>query len=230
MKVRNMKTATFTVFSILVLVAAASGQTAATPKRPAPPSPVSTAATDPKPAPATRTPAPAGVGMSGTSSPNDYRLATGDKLRIEVYKDSQLSQSLQIRPDGKITLPLVGDVLAAGRTSVELRDAIGDALKEYITSPVVTVIVVEATPQVVYVTGEVNKPGTVPLANGRMSVLQALAVAGGFTDFANKKDIRILRKGPSGMQTLRFNYKDALDGENTREPLQLQPGDTVVVK
>ncbi len=225
-----MKTATFTAFSILVLVAAASGQTAGTPKRPAPPSPVSTAATDPKPAPEPRTPAPAGVGMSGTSSPNDYRLATGDKLRIEVYKDSQLSQSLQIRPDGKITLPLVGDVLAAGRTSVELRDAIGDALKEYITSPVVTVIVVEATPQVVYVTGEVNKPGTVPLANGRMSVLQALAVAGGFTDFANKKDIRILRKGPSGMQTLRFNYKDALDDENTREPLQLQPGDTVVVK
>src|SRR6185436_5199980 len=126
---------------------------------------------------------------------NDYRLAAGDKLRIEVYKDNQLSQSLQIRPDGKITLPLVGDVTAAGRTSVELRDAIGAALDAYITNPVVTVIVVEAVPQVVFVTGEVNKPGPVPLVNGRISVLQALAVAGGFTDFANRKDIRILRKG-----------------------------------
>src|SRR6186713_1067748 len=104
----------------------------------------------------------------------DYRLASGDKLRIEVYKDAQLSQSLQIRPDGKVTLPLVGDVTAAGRTSAELRDAIGAALTEYIAKPVVTVIVVETTPQVIYVTGEVNKPGPVPLTGGHMSILQAL--------------------------------------------------------
>ena len=88
----------------------------------------------------------------------------------------------------------------------------------------------EASPQVVFVTGEVNKPGPVPLINGRISVLQALAVAGGFTDFANKKDIRVLRKGATGMQTLRFNYKDALDEEKMREPLALQAGDTVIVK
>ncbi len=202
-----MKTATFTALSLLAFLGAASAQTPKT---------------------------PAAVGTSGTgattSTANDYRLAAGDKLRIEVYKDAQLSQSLQVRPDGKITLPLVGDVAAAGRTSVELRDAIGDALKDYITNPVVTVIVVEATPQVVYVTGEVTKPGALPLLTGRMSVLQALAMAGGFTDFANKKDIRVLRKGASGMQTLKFNYKDALDDGNSREPLQLQAGDTVIVK
>lgn len=182
---------------------------------------------------------PSAVGPSGrsetltataTSTAGDYRLAAGDKLRIEVYKDAQLSQSLQVRPDGKITLPLAGDVVAAGRTSVELRDAIGTALKDYITNPVVTVIVVEAAAQVVYVTGEVTKPGALPLMNGQMSVLQALAMAGGLTDFANKKDIRILRKGASGMQTLKFNYKDALRGDNTRAPLQLQAGDTVIVK
>ena len=98
----------------------------------------------------------------------DYRLAAGDKLRIEVYKDAQLSQSLQVRPDGKITLPLVGDVAAAGRTPIELRDAISAALKEYITNPVVTVIVVETRPpQVVYVTGEVNKPGALTLTAAR---------------------------------------------------------------
>jgi polysaccharide export outer membrane protein len=202
----HMKIASFTVLSFLALLGAASAQTASTTEVPAP------------------------VGTSGSST--DYRLAAGDKLRIEVYKDPQLSQSLQIRPDGKITLPLVGDVAAAGHTSLELRDAIGTALKEYITSPVVTVIVVEATPaaQLVYVTGEVNKPGSFTLSGGPLSVLQALALAGGFTDFANKKDIRVLRKGPAGMQTLKFNYKDALDDGNKREPLQLRAGDTVIVK
>lgn len=183
------------------------------------------------------------VGTSGTSasaprsttntaalnSP-DYRLAAGDKLRIEVYKDAQLSQSLQVRPDGKITLPLVGDVPAAGRTSVELRDAIAKQLEEYIAKPVVTVIVTETTPQVVYVTGEVNKPGALALSNGQMSIIQAIAMAGGFTDFANKKDIRVLRKGSNGMQTLRFNYKEAIADESRREPLPLLPGDTVIVK
>jgi polysaccharide export outer membrane protein len=212
-----MKTATFTALSFLVLITSAAAQTAA-PAKPADPAA-----------------GPMAVGTSGMSpgapaTSTDYRLVAGDKLRIEVYKDTQLSQSLQIRPDGKITLPLVGDVAAAGRTSVELRDAIGGALKDYITNPVVTVIVTETTPQVVYVTGEVNKPGALALSYGQMSVLQAIAMAGGFTDFANKKDIRILRKGASGMQTLKFNYKEALDDENKREPPQLQAGDTVVVK
>ena len=180
-------------------------------------------------APRPTTSAPAPSSTSAYSSP-DYRLAAGDKLRIEVYKDTQLSQSLQVRPDGKITLPLVGDVPAAGRTSVELRDAIAKQLEEYIAKPVVTVIVTETTPQVVYVTGEVNKPGALALATGQMSIIQAIAMAGGFTDFANKKDIRILRKGANGMQTLRFNYKDAIDDESRREPLPLLPGDTVIVK
>jgi len=179
-----------------------------------------------------RTPAPAPVGTSGTnaSTATDYRLAAGDKLRIEVYKDAQLSQALQIRPDGKVTLPLVGDVVAAGRTSVELREAITESLKEYIGNPVVTVIVTETAPQLIYLVGEVNKPGAVPLTNGRISIIQALALAGGFTDFANKKDIRVQRKTASGMQTLHFNYKDALDDESRKEPLTLLPGDTVIVK
>ena len=90
--------------------------------------------------------------------PADYRLAVGDKLRVEVYKDAQLSQSLQVRPDGKITLPLVGDITAAGLTSIELRDQIASALKEYVTNPVVTVIVVETVPPVIYVMGEVAQP------------------------------------------------------------------------
>ena len=214
-----MKTATLTALSFLILIGTASAQTATT-------STQTTTASDPAP-----------VGTSGKSpeggTSTDYRLTAGDKLRIEVYKDAQLSQSLQIRPDGKITLPLVGDVAAAGRTPIELRDAIGGALKPFMENPVVTVIVTEATPPpvgVVYVTGEVNKPGALPLTVGPMSVLQALAMAGGFTDFADRKDIRILRKGKDGMESIKFNYKEALNDSNKREPVQLQPGDTVIVK
>ena len=176
----------------------------------------------------TTTAAPAGDTSAAASTANDYRLAAGDKLRIEVYKDAQLSQALQVRPDGKVTLPLVGDVVAAGRTPTELRDAISSALTEYMEKPTVTVIVTETMPQMVFVTGEVNKPGQFTLGGGPMNILQALAMAGGLTDFANRKDIRVLRKGPAGMQTLKFNYKEAL--ESTREPLQLRAGDTVVVK
>jgi polysaccharide export outer membrane protein len=154
----------------------------------------------------------------------DYRLVPGDKLRIEVYKDPQLSQSVQVRPDGKITLPLANDVMAAGQTPAELRDAITGALKAYITNPTVTVMVVETVPPVIYVMGEVNNSGPQPL-NGRMDVLQALSAAGGFKDFANTKKIRIRRAG--GSEVALFNYKDAVEGRAA--PVYLKPGDTIIV-
>jgi polysaccharide export outer membrane protein len=158
---------------------------------------------------------------------SEYRLGSGDKLRIEVYKDEQLSQSVQIRPDGKITLPLIGDMEATGRTPLELRDSITASLKEYMTNPVVTVIVVEAVAAQVFVMGEVSKAGPIPL-NGPTTVLQALAMAGGFKEFANTKAVKILRPLPNGsLQTLRFNYKDAISGDE--KPLFLRAGDTIVV-
>jgi polysaccharide biosynthesis/export protein len=209
-----MKIHTAPALMFLILASTAAAQTIQT--LPAPPQD-----RDGKTADAAKAPTAAPVTA-------DYRLTPGDKLRIEVYKDPQLSQSLQVRPDGKITLPLAGDLAAAGRTSLELRDAVSNALKDYITNPVVTVMVVETTPQVVYVMGEVNHPGTMTLMNGHMSILQALAMAGGFTEFANRKDIKVLRKGPSGMETLKFNYKDTVNGGP--EPLQLQAGDTVIVR
>src|SRR4051812_1525478 len=201
-----MKTATLTALSLVALLGSAGAQTTQ------PPRAVGTSGST--------------TGSASAAVATDYRLVSGDKLRIDVYKDAQLSQQLQIRPDGKITLPLVGDVMAAGHTSMELRDAIAGSLKEYIANPVVTVIVMETTPQIVYVTGEVTHPGAVTLTNGKLSVLQAIAMAGGFTDFANRKDITIVR----GSQRLKFNYKDALDDDSKREPLALQPGDTVVIK
>jgi polysaccharide export outer membrane protein len=165
----------------------------------------------------------------GTAVSADYRLTPGDKLRVEVYKDAQLSQSLQIRPDGKVTLPLIGDIVATDLTPIQLRDQITNSLKEYVTNPVVTVIVVEASPVMVYVMGEVMQPGSIPM-RGSMSVLQALAMAGGFREFANPKDIRILRRTGSNsnsVETIRFNYNDAIKGNLA--PVFLSPGDMVVV-
>jgi polysaccharide export outer membrane protein len=179
-------------------------------------------------------PAPQAVGTAGaaasdaaatakTSVTADYKLVPGDKLRVEVYKDAQLSQSVQVRPDGKITLPLANDVVAAGRTPAELRDAIVSSLKTYIANPTVTVMVVETVPPVFYVTGEVNAAGPQTLT-GKVDVIQALATAKGLTDFANKKNIVIRR----GTQLIPFNYNDAVKGKST--PIYLQPGDTVIVR
>jgi polysaccharide biosynthesis/export protein len=162
-----------------------------------------------------------------TALPDDYKLQTGDKLRIEVYKDAQLSQSVQIRPDGKITLPLVGDIAALGLTPIDLRERVTTALKDYMNNPVVTVIVVEGTVPTAYVVGEVNHPGPVTL-QGNMTVLQALSLAGGLKDFADAKNIRILRKGLAGQQTIPFNYKDAIKGSSAAS-VALQAGDTIVV-
>lgn len=157
----------------------------------------------------------------------DYRLVAGDKLRIEVYKDAQLSQSAQIRPDGKITMPLIGDVTAVNQTTTELRQTITESLKEYMNNPSVTVIVVETVVPTAYVMGEVRSPGAVPL-QGEMTVLQALALSGGLTEFAKSGSIRVLRKTATGVETLPFRYKDAVKGL-TQAQLSLQPGDTVVV-
>jgi len=169
---------------------------------------------------------PQAKGPTGAS--DDYRLGAGDKLSIVVYKDAQLSQLVQIRPDGKITLPLVGDIEATGKTPLELRDTVTKVLREYMTSPVVTVIVVEASAAVAYVVGEVARPGTINLQGGQITALQAIAMAGGLKDFANAKDIRILRKGPTGnVQTIAFNYKEAIRGSG--KEIYLRPGDTVVV-
>ena len=156
----------------------------------------------------------------------DYRMVPGDKLRVEVYKDAALSQNVQIRPDGKITLPYIGDLAAAGMTPTALRDAITQSLKEYIASPTVTVMVVETQPQTVSVLGEVNSPGVHPLKH-QMTVLDALAAAGGFGDFANTKNILIKRNTKNGVDTLRFNYKDAIKPD--AKPFYLQPGDIIIV-
>jgi polysaccharide export outer membrane protein len=209
MKVIVMNTARFTSGLLAVLVSATSlyAQTAGTSG--------SSAGTRPATANGAR-----------ADTPADYRLVPGDKLRILVYRDETASQDVQIRPDGKITLPYIGDLTAAGQTSIELRDGITKSLGEYISNPTVTVIVVETQPQTVSVMGEVGTPGVLPLKH-QMTVLDALAAAGGFRDFANTKDIMIKRNTKNGVQTLRFNYKDAI--RSNAKPFYLQPGDIIIV-
>jgi polysaccharide export outer membrane protein len=201
---------------VLGLAVAAAAAICTLAPRPAAAGPHPSALSEPDKKPAPQAP----------SVPDEYRMSPGDKLRIEVYKDAQLSQSVQVRPDGKVTLPLIGDIEATGRTPTELRDAIATALKEYITKPTVTVIVVEATAATAYVTGEVNHPGVVSL-QAPLTILQALALAGGLKDFADAKNIRILRNGSWGVEMIMFNYREAL--KSARPPIYLRPGDTVVV-
>ena len=208
-----------TSISAVVLLGTAAAAVAQTPDVPARPvgtsgAPATVGALPPA--------APAAPAARSVAVPADYRLVAGDKLRIEVYKDAQLSQSVQVRPDGKITLPLANDVVAAGQTPAELRDAITTSLKPFISNPTVTVIVVETVPPVIYVMGEVNTAGPQPLT-GKLDVLQALAAAGGFKDFANTKNIKIRR----GSDMLRFNFKDAIEGRTP--PVLLKPGDTIIV-
>jgi len=196
---------------------------------------VAVAQSQPAPAPRSATaPAPPSTGTGRTTAraatgiwtEQDYRLGAGDKLRVEVYKQDQISQSLQIRPDGKITLPFVGDIPAAGRTSIELRDAVAAALKEYVNNPVVTIIVQEAVSAQISVIGEVATNGP-QVMNGSLTALDALAKAGGLREFANKNRIHILRRTPTGQQSIPFDYKKALKGDT--EPFYLQPGDVIVV-
>ena len=235
------------VLALVGLVAQPVAAQSARTNTQAPPPQPRTAAPAPAPAPRTTTEAPP-VGTSGTATAapaattpttpatrsgnrpwneQDYRLGPGDKLRVEVYGEPQLSQALQIRPDGKITLTLIGDVPAAGRTPIELRDALTASLKQYVNSPAVTVIVQDAIANQIDVVGEVASPGQQVLL-GPVNILQAISRAGGPKEFAKQGDIYELRHTANGQpQRIDADYKDALRGKVT--PMVLQPGDTVVV-
>jgi polysaccharide export outer membrane protein len=133
-----------------------------------------------------------------------------------------------VRPDGKITLPLLNDVQAVGLTPMELADVIHDGLKKYINNPQVTVSVTEINSRRIYVTGEVTKAGAYALLP-HMTVLQALSSSGGFTPFARLKNIYVLRAENGKQVKLPFNYKEAISGRNPEQNIELQPGDVIVV-
>ncbi len=157
----------------------------------------------------------------------DYIIGPDDVLAVNVWKEPDISRSVPVRPDGKITLPLVGDIQAYGATPIKLQAAIEKSLSEYISKPVVTVIVQEARSHKFNIIGEVHKPGTYVLSSP-MTVLDAIALAGGFREWAKVKSIYVLRESsPGGPQRIPFNYKDVVKGNSS--DVQLKVKDTIVV-
>lgn len=162
-----------------------------------------------------------------TENSPDYVIGADDTLHISVWKEPDLSETLPVRPDGKISMPLLNDVTAAGLTPLELKDSITEKLKKYISDPRVTVVVTAMNSRRVFVTGEVNHSGPISLLP-HMTVLQALAQAG-FTQFANPKAIYLLRTQDGKQAKLPFNYKDVVKGNHPEQNIELKPGDTIVV-
>ena len=158
-----------------------------------------------------------------------YLIGADDVLAIDVWHEKELSRVVPVRLDGKISLPLLGDLQASGLTPVQLQASIAGRLDTYIAHPEVTVIVQEARSQRFNVVGEVQKPGSYVLGQP-LTVLDALALAGGFRDFAKSKKIYVLRLGLDGSQNrIPFNYKELVKGKKIAQNVLLQPGDTVVV-
>jgi len=157
----------------------------------------------------------------------DYVIGADDTLHISVWKEPDLTETLPVRPDGKISMPLLNDIMAAGLTPLQLRDTITERLKKYVSDPRVTVVVTGMNSRRVFVTGEVTHTGPMTLLP-HMTMLQALAQAG-FTQFANLKAIYLLRSENGKQVKLPFNYKEVVKGNHPEQNIELRPGDTIVV-
>jgi len=165
--------------------------------------------------------------VSNAAARPDYVIGPDDTLHVSVWKEPDLTATLPVRPDGKISLPLLNDVTAAGLTPMQLADSITEKLKKFIADPRVTVVVTAMNSQRIFVTGEVTHSGAMPLLPN-MTMLQALSAAG-FTQFANVKGIYLLRMENGKQTKLPFNYKEVVKGRRPEQNIQLRPGDTVVV-
>jgi polysaccharide export outer membrane protein len=204
-----------TVLWLAVSAIPARAQDDSSPKKPAQPAVPAISADD------------ASSKKPATTDPN-YVIGDQDVLDISVWKEPEVSRVVPVRPDGKISLPLLNDVQAAGLTPSQLAAEITESLKKYVTSPQVTVIVTTINSQRVYILGEVTRPGAFPMLPG-MTVMQGLSSAGGFTAFAKMKSIYVLRNENGKKVKYPFNYKEAINGKNSEQDIQLKAGDTIVV-
>ena len=185
-------------------------------------------ASNPAPAVAAATVQP---GPSSTTKPHDNSFVIGndDHLTIDVWNEPEVTRSVPVRSDGKISLPLAGELQAAGLTPLQLEKDIAAKLLNYITKPVVTVIVEQINSEKFNILGQVAKPGSYPLT-AATTVLDGIATAGAFRDFAKQKGIYILRQNPGGGESrIPFNYKEVIKGKNSAQNIKLQPNDTIVV-
>ena len=210
-----MKRAVFTIFGLLIAAVTLSAQSQ---------KPEAQEAAANQSAPRSR--------QTGDAIPaNDtaYKIGPQDVLRIDVWKEPEITRNgLPVRPDGKISLPLLNDVQAAGLSPLELSNVISEALKKFMNNPQVTVTVLDINSRRVYVTGEVSRPGTFPLLPN-MTVLQALTTAGSFTQFARTKNTYVLRNEGGKQVKLPFNYKEVIKGNHPEQNIELRSGDTIVV-
>lgn len=161
------------------------------------------------------------------AAPKDYVIGSEDTLMVSVWNEEKLTATLPVRPDGKISLPLLNDVQASGLTPMQLADLIAEKLKKFVADPRVTVVVTQMNSQKVFMLGEVTHTGALPLLPN-MTVLQALSTSG-FSQFANQKKIYILRIEDGKQLKLPFNYKMVVKGERMEQNILLKPGDTIVV-
>lgn len=159
---------------------------------------------------------------------DDYLLGPEDILGISVWKDEALTREVVVRPDGKISFPLVGDIQASGRTTKQLQEELTKKISEYVPDPVVTVMVLQVNSLKVYVVGKVAQPGEYKVGKC-INIMQALSMAGGLTPFADSDDIVILRNNGGKQEKIKFDYGKASKGEDLEKNIELQTGDVVVV-
>jgi polysaccharide export outer membrane protein len=158
-----------------------------------------------------------------------YKINPGDLLSVTVWKEEDLQRQVLVRPDGAFSFPLAGEIQATGKSVEDVRQVLVERLSEYIPDPVVTVATEAIQGNKVYVIGQVNRPGEF-IAAARLDVVQALSIAGGFTPFAQKNDVLILRRRPDGTQeSMNFRYNQVERGRDLQQNLVLRPGDVVIV-
>jgi len=169
---------------------------------------------------------PTAAAATPATTDQDYHIGPQDVLQIDVWKEPEITRTIPVRPDGKISLPLLSDVQAEGLTAMELASRIREGLTKYLNNPQVTVIVTQINSQRIFLNGEVGRPGAMPLLPG-MTALQALSSAGGFTQFAKIKGTYILRKENGKQVKIPYDYKDVQKGK--KDDITLLPGDVIVV-
>ena len=161
--------------------------------------------------------------------PPDYVIGADDMLSVRFWREDPMNAEVVVRPDGKITLPLINDIQAAGLTPIALCNAITDAAKRYLEAPTVSVIVKEIKSRKVFITGQVGKPGPYEMS-AQMTVVHLITMAGGVAEFANKKEITVLRTENGKPMSYRVNFDDISKGKNLQQNIALRPGDTVIVR
>ena len=171
---------------------------------------------------------PSDINRVAQSVPAGYIVGDSDVIHVNVWKEPEVSQTVVVRTDGNISLPLINEVKVSGMTPIQIQELVAEKLKGFLNNPQVTVTVIEIRSKRAFITGEVARPGTYSL-NAQTTVLQLIAQAGGFTPFAKKDSIVVLRTEDGRQSRLKFKYKEVIQGKKTEQNIALHPGDTVVV-